>query len=178
MIENKIYISLNLWIFNQSVRHIFNWWEYIILIKTSTNNHSWKSVVLESSDKVVEIISTQLLLYLSIVLPRIDNTWFRVKVYFTNTRNMHCMPLGYIMHVPSVSEIYLGQGTSIWNPGENHAKILGNFLVLLRIDDTWSRDKVYFTETGNMHYITYPWNISWFRNKHMKSWGELWTYYL
>ena len=25
-------------------------------------------------------------------------------------------PLGHAMHVPSVSEVYLGQGTSIWNP--------------------------------------------------------------
>jgi len=29
------------------------------------------------------------------------------------------MPKGYEMHVPCISEIYLGQGTCILNPGEN-----------------------------------------------------------
>jgi len=48
-----------------------------------------------------------------LVLPRIDYTWFRAKVYFIDTRKMHFMPLGHEMHVPCINEIYLGQGTCI-----------------------------------------------------------------
>ena len=50
-------------------------------------------------------------------IPRIDNTWPRANVYYTDTGNMHCMPQG---HVPSVSEIYLGSGLCVINPGENY----------------------------------------------------------
>ena len=96
------------------------------------------------------------------------------------------MPLGYAMHVPSVCEIYLGQGTSICNPGNNHVLSLCYFgicklfwflnvktrlaccipaylvhcmpaLVLISStttdSDTWPRAKVYFTDTGNMHFM-------------------------
>ena len=44
-------------------------------------------------------------------------------------------------------------------------------IVLPRIDITWPRAKVYFTDTGNMH-CQCQWNIPWPRNKHWKSWGE------
>ena len=57
------------------------------------------------------------------VLPRISYACSLTKVYFTDTGNMHCMLQGYAMHVPSISEIYLGSGTCIINPGENHAHV-------------------------------------------------------
>ena len=53
------------------------------------------------------------------VLPRIDDTWPSAKVSFTYTGNLHCMPQGHVMHVPSISEGHLGQETRIWNPREN-----------------------------------------------------------
>ena len=56
------------------------------------------------------------------VLPRISNACSLVDVYFTDIGNIHCMPQGHVMHVPSVSELYLGSGLGIINPGENYVE--------------------------------------------------------
>ena len=50
------------------------------------------------------------------VLPRISNACSLAKLYFTDTGNMQ----GHAMHVPSMSEIYLGSGLCIINPGDNY----------------------------------------------------------
>ena len=66
------------------------------------------------------------------VLPRMSYAWSLAKVNFTDTGKMHCMPKGHAMHVPSVSEIYLGSGPCIINPGELCAasKYMQQFLLM------------------------------------------------
>ena len=89
-----------------------------------------------------------LLLYsiIGMVLLRISHACSSAKVYFTDTGNMHCMPQGHAMHVPSVSEIYLVSGPCIINPGENYYwwTSLGTFcgvcIVLLSKQLSWAHN--------------------------------------
>ena len=40
----------------------------------------------------------------------------RANVYFIDNGNMDCIPLGHTIHVPSINEKNIGQGTGIWKP--------------------------------------------------------------